>query len=321
MRAFPHTVDLRKINKNMELRRLEKALSISFGLELIKILGDSAGTMTTILITGASTGFGRSLATEALNRGHQVALAVRTPESVADLVAAHPGKAYSIRFDLTKPADAERAVKETVEQFGSLDVLINNAGYGLLAALEETTDEQLNRNLETNFAGPFRLIRAALPVMRAQKSGRVISLSAIAAYANHPGFAVYAGAKAALDAACDAAAQEVAPFGIKFTQVIPGPFRTDFIGRSLDHAPRLPDHEGTVGKFGGFLSKIDGKQPGDPAKAASLILDLLDEEKPPFRLVIGHYATSMMSKKLASSGTELESWKERGIATDFPAGS
>jgi NAD(P)-dependent dehydrogenase (short-subunit alcohol dehydrogenase family) len=277
--------------------------------------------MSTILITGASTGFGRSLATEALNRGHQVALAVRTPESVADLVAAHPGKAHAIRFDLTKPADAERAVQETVEQFGSLDALINNAGYGLLAALEETTDDQLTRNLETNFTGPFRLIRAALPVMRAQQSGRVISLSAIAAYANHPGFAVYAGAKAALDAACDAAAQETAAFGIKFTQVIPGPYRTDFIGRSLDHAERLAEYAATVGKFGAYLTKVNGKQPGDPVAASRLILDLITEEKPPFRLVIGHYATSMMTKKLASSSAELEAWKERGLATDFPAGS
>ena len=253
--------------------------------------------MKTLLITGASTGFGRALAQEALSRGHQVALAVRNPESVGDLVQEFPGKACAVRFDLTKPQDAPRAVSETLEQFGRLDVLINNAGYGLLAALEESTDEQLARNLETNFTGPFRLIRAALPLMRAQKGGHIINLSAIAAYANHPGFAVYGGAKAALDAACDAAAQEVTPLGIKFTLVIPGPFRTDFIGRSLDHAPRLPDYEGSVGKFGGFLSKMDGKQPGDPAKAASAILDLLDTEKPPFRLLIGGYAHMMFAEQ------------------------
>jgi NAD(P)-dependent dehydrogenase (short-subunit alcohol dehydrogenase family) len=276
--------------------------------------------MKTLLITGASTGFGRSLAKKALERGHQVALAVRNPESVADLVAQFPGKAHSIRFDLTKPADAERAVTETVEQFGTLDVLINNAGYGLLAALEESTDEQLARNLETNFTGPFRLIRAALPVMRGQKSGRIITLSAIAAYANHPGFAVYGGAKAALDAACDAAAQETAALGIKFTQVIPGPFRTDFIGRSLDHAPRLPDYEGTVGKFRGFLSKMEGKQPGDPAKAAAVILDLLDAEEPPFRLLIGGYAHTIFAKKLAAQDAEMKAWKEKGLPTDFAAG-
>lgn len=277
--------------------------------------------MKTILITGASTGFGRAIAEESLNRGHQVALAVRNPESVADLVARFPGKAHPVRFDLTNPADAERAVRETVEQFGSLDVLVNNAGYGLLAALEESTDEQLARNLETNFTGPFRLIRAALPVMRRQKSGRIITLSAIAAYANHPGFAVYGGAKAALDAACDAAAQETAALGIKFTQVIPGPFRTDFIGRSLDHAARLPDYEGTVGKFGGFLSKMEGKQPGDPAKAAAAILDLMDAEKPPFRFVLGNYGTTTFARKLASMEAELNAWKEKGLPTDFAPGS
>ena len=277
--------------------------------------------MKTILITGASTGFGRAIAEESLNRGHQAVLAVRNPESVADLVARFPGKAYPIPFDLTKPADAERAVRKTVEQFGSLDVLVNNAGYGLLAALEESTDEQLTRNLETNFTGPFRLIRAALPVMRGQKSGHIITLSAIAAYANHPGFAVYGGAKAALDAACDAAAQETAALGIKFTQVIPGPFRTDFIGRSLDHAARLPDYEGTVGKFGGFLSKMEGNQPGDPAKAAAAILDLMDAEKPPFRFVLGNYGTTTFARKLASVEAELNAWKEKGLPTDFSPGS
>jgi len=277
--------------------------------------------MKTILLTGASTGFGRALAKSALDRGHQVALAVRNPETVSDLVIGHPGKAVAIRFDLTEALDAERAVKETIEQFGSLDVLINNAGYGLLAALEESTDEQLTRNLETNFTGPFRLIRAVLPVMRSQKSGRVITMSAIAAYANHPGFAVYGGAKAALDAACDAASQEVAPFGVKFTPVVPGPFRTDFIGRSLEQSPRLPDYEGTVGKFGGFLSKMDGKQPGDPQKAAALILDLLNEEKPPFRLLLGGYAHTMFSKKLSSMEAEMNAWKERALPTDFPPGA
>jgi NAD(P)-dependent dehydrogenase (short-subunit alcohol dehydrogenase family) len=277
--------------------------------------------MKTILITGASTGFGRAIAEESLNRGHHVVLAVRNPQSVADLAARFPGKAHPIPFDLTKPADAERAVRETVDQFGSLDVLVNNAGYGLLAALEESTDEQLARNLETNFIGPFRLIRAALPVMRGQKSGHIITLSAIAAYANHPGFAVYGGAKAALDAACDAAAQETAALGIKFTQVIPGPFRTDFIGRSLDHATRLPDYEGSVGKFGGFLSKMEGKQPGDPAKAAAAILDLMDAEKPPFRFVLGNYGTTTFGRKLTSMEAELNAWKEKGLPTDFAPGS
>jgi len=124
----------------------------------------------------------------------------------------------------------------------------------------------------------------------------------------------------ALNAACDAAAQETAAFGIKFTQVIPSPYRTDFIGLSFDHAPRIPEYEATVGKFGAYLAKVEGKQPGDPAAAARLILDLLDEEKPPFRLVIGQYATTTFTKKLAASEAELTIWKDPGLATDFPPG-
>jgi NAD(P)-dependent dehydrogenase (short-subunit alcohol dehydrogenase family) len=277
--------------------------------------------MSIILITGASTGFGRALATTALARGHVVALGVRNPEHVADLLEQNPDRAFSVRCDLTKTADPARAVEETMGRFGRIDVLINNAGYGLLAALEETGDEELARNLETNFTGPFRLIRAVLPVMRTQMGGRIISLSAIAAYANHPGFAVYAGAKAALDAACDAAAQETASFGIRFTQVIPGPYRTDFIGRSLERSPSMPEYDSTVGKFASYLGKVDGKQPGDPLAASGLILDLLDDENPPFRLVIGRYATGMFEKKLSSMETELSAWKQRGLATDYPPGS
>jgi NAD(P)-dependent dehydrogenase (short-subunit alcohol dehydrogenase family) len=276
--------------------------------------------MKTLLITGASTGFGRSLAEEALQRGHQVALAVRNPESVADLVFQSPEKAFAIRFDLTKSEDAPNAINAIVEKYGRIDVLINNAGYGLLASLEETTDAQLQRNLETNFTGPLRLIRAALPAMREQKAGLIINLSAIAAYANHAGFAVYGGAKAALDAACDAAAQDVASYGIKFTSVVPGPFRTDFIGRSLEHSPRMPAYEATVGKFGAFLEKMKGRQPGDPKRAAKVIIDLLDAEKPPFRLLLGGYAHTMFAKKLASQEAEMNTWREIGLKTDFPQG-
>lgn len=276
--------------------------------------------MKTLLITGASSGFGRHLAANALLRGHRVMMAVRNPESVSDLVESNPETAAAISFDLTAPADAALAIGETLRCFGRIDCLINNAGYGLLAALEETTDEQLARNLETNFTGPLRLIRAVLPAFREQKAGHVISISAIAAYANHSGFAVYGGAKAALDAACDAVAQETAPYGIRFTQVVPGPFRTDFIGRSLEKGEPLAAYAATVGKFGSYLEKINGTQPGDPAAAAKAIIDLLDLEKPPVRLVLGNYATTMFAKKLTAQESELAAWRDIGIATDVAPG-
>ena len=276
--------------------------------------------MKTLLITGASSGLGRSLSEEALGRGHRVAMAVRDVASVADLLERFPGHAAAVQFDLTKKADAPRVIAETIAHFGRLDVLVNNAGYGLLAALEETTDEQLERNLETNFTGPFRLMRAALPHFRAQDSGQIINISAIAAYANHAGFAVYGGAKAALDAASDALAEEVKPFGIRITLVIPGPFRTEFIGRSLENPPHLAAYERSVGKFGTYLEKINGRQPGDPASAAKTIIDLLDAEKPPFRFILGAYANTMFARKLAAQEAEMMQWKETGSATDFLPG-
>ena len=276
--------------------------------------------MKTLLITGASTGFGRSIAKESLARGHRVVLAVRSPESVADLIEGHAGQAAAIQFDLTNPDDPAKAVAETISRYGQLDVLVNNAGYGLLAALEETTDEQIQRNLETNFTGPLRLIRAALPEMRDRKSGRIVNISAIAAYANHAGFSVYGGAKAALDAASEAIAEEVAPHGIKFTLVVPGPFRTDFISRSLENSTGLPEYAGTVGKFASILQKINGRQPGDPAKAAKVICDVIASEDPPMRLTIGAYACDRFGKKLASLRGELDRWQSTGLPTDFPVG-
>lgn len=278
--------------------------------------------MKTMLLTGASTGFGRSLAEEALSRGYQVALAVRDPEKVADLIERYPEKAKAIRFDLLQSADAPRAIAETLAHFGSLDVLINNAGYGLLAPLEGTTDEQLERNLTTNFTGPLRLIRAVLPIFREQRSGYIINLSAIAAYANHAGFAVYGGAKAALDAACEAVAEECTPFGIHFTAVIPGPFRTDFIARSLDteQAATFPEYTSTVGKFASILQRMNGRQPGDPTKAARVICELIEMEKPPNRLLLGAYATDRFSKKIAALEAEAKTMHEIGWSTDFTPG-
>jgi NAD(P)-dependent dehydrogenase (short-subunit alcohol dehydrogenase family) len=277
--------------------------------------------MKTLLITGASSGFGKSLAEEALGRGHQVAMAVRDVTSVADLIERFPDCAAAYPFDLTNKADASRIMTATISRFGHLDVLVNNAGYGLLAAFEETTDDQLERNLETNFTGPYRLMRAVLPLFREQKSGQFINISAIAAYVNHAGFSVYGGAKAALDAASEALAEEVKSFGIRTTLVVPGPFRTEFIGRSLENPPHLASYEGSVGKFGSYLQKINGHQPGDPARAAKAIINLLDAEKPPFRLILGAYANTMYSRKLATLEAEWKEWKELGIPTDFLSGT
>jgi NAD(P)-dependent dehydrogenase (short-subunit alcohol dehydrogenase family) len=220
-------------------------------------------------------------------------------------------------LDLTQPTQIESVWAQATARFGAVDVLVNNAGYGLLAALEETDNARLQRNLETNLVGPLRLIRAAIPFLRQQGHGHIISITAIAAFSNELGFSVYGAAKAGLEAATEALKGELAPFGIKVSLVVPGPFRTDFINRSLDAVPRLAPYEKTVGKFAAYLAKIDGHQPGDPRKAAEAIYQIAGTEQPPFRLVLGKYAYEKFERKLKTLGDELATWKELGLPTDF----
>lgn len=275
--------------------------------------------MKTWLITGASTGFGRQLAETVLKHGDQCVLTARQPEQLEDLVSVFAHLAIVVPLDVTQPVQIANAFGVALEHFGAIDVVVNNAGYGLLAALEETSDARLTKNLETNLIGPLRVMRAAIPIMREQKRGHIINMSAAAAFGNYPGFAVYGAAKVGLEAASEAVAGECAPFGIKVTLVVPGPFRTDFIARSLDVAPRLADYVNTVGKFETFLTRIIGKQPGDPQKAAEAIFQIAGAEKPPFRLVLGKYAYDKCEKRLKALAAELETWKAVGLPTDFPS--
>lgn len=275
--------------------------------------------MKTWLITGASTGLGRHLAETVLKNGDQCVLTARRPEQLDDLASLFAHLALAVPLDVTQPAQIAAAFAAGQERFGTIDVVVNNAGYGLLAALEETDDARLGKNLETNLVGPLRVMRAAIPLMREQKHGHIINISAAAAFGNYPGFGIYGAAKAGLEAASEAVAGECAPFGIKVTLVVPGPFRTDFIARSLDVAPRLPEYAATVGKFETFLTRINGRQPGDPGKAAEAIYQIAGGEKPPFRLVLGKYAYDKFDKRFKGMGAELEAWKSVGLPTDFPA--
>jgi len=259
-----------------------------------------------------------ALAEEALGRGDRVVLAAHNAGDIAGLASANPGRALAVALDVTDTGQTRASVDRALAEFGRIDVLVNNAGIGLLGALEEATDDQIRRNIETNLIGPLNVIRAALPTLRAQQSGRIINMSAIAAFSNEVGFAVYGGAKAALEAASESLRGELAPFGIKVTVVVPGPFRTDFIARSLDRSPPRPEYEGTVGKFAGLLARIDGKQAGDPFRAAEAIIRIADEPDPPFRLVLGRYALDKFRKKLKTLGAELDRWEAAGRDTDYP---
>lgn len=275
--------------------------------------------MKTWFITGASTGLGWHMAETALERGDQVVLTARHPDGLADRLISHGDRARVLALDVTDPAQIASAWTEGWSGFGGIDVLVNNAGFGLLAPVEETNDDALQRNLETNFLGPLRLMRTAMPDFRARGRGHVISISAIAAFANEPGFGIYGASKAALEAASEALAREVAPWGIKVSVIVPGPFRTDFIGRSLQVGPCPPAYAGTVGKFGEILQRVNGRQPGDPRRAAEAIHAIAGRDDAPFRLVLGKYATEKFGKKLKTLDAELQAWREVGLPTEFTA--
>lgn len=278
----------------------------------------AADDARTWFITGASSGFGRCLTEEVLKRGERVVAAVRSVARVGDLYAEYPDTFSAVRVDVTSEAEVKDGIASAVSTFARLDVVVNNAGYGLLGALEEVTVEQMERNLATNLMGPLLVMRAALPVMRKQGSGFIVNMSAAAAFANYMGFAVYGGAKAALDAASEALASEVAPLGINVMVVAPGPFRTDFIQRSLDRAPvQMDEYRRTCGKFAQTLDRMNGRQPGDPRKAAHAIIGAVNAEHPPFRLVLGAYAYKRFRTKLDSIGAELTEWESAGAATDY----
>jgi NAD(P)-dependent dehydrogenase (short-subunit alcohol dehydrogenase family) len=269
------------------------------------------------LITGCSSGLGRALAGRVLAHGHRVVATARQPAALADLAAAYPERCRCITLDVTSPAQVTTAVAQAAEAFGRLDVVVNNAGYGLIGALEELSEEQIERNFETNFLGALRVMRAALPVMRAQGRGHFVNISAAAAIANYAGFSVYGATKCALEAVSESLAAEVKPLGLRVTIVQPGPFRTDFIARSLEAAAlTIPAYEPTSGKFRRFLATMDGKQPGDPARAADAIIAAVAAEQPPLRLVLGKYAIEKTRRKFAAATRELDTWADVGLATE-----
>lgn len=270
------------------------------------------------LITGCSTGFGRSLAQAVLQHGDRLIATARKPEQLQDLVSQYPDNVKAIRLDVTNLNEVQAAVKAAIEAFEQVDVLVNNAGYGLIGALEEVSEEQIRRNFETNFFGALNMIRAILPVMRQQQSGHIINMSAIAGFNNELGFSIYGSAKFALEGVSEALRGEVAPLGIKVTIVEPGPFRTDFIGRSLERVEQSIDaYNATVGQFWEFLNKISGSQPGNPDKAANALIKVVESPNPPLRLVLGKYAYSKFREKIKSLTAELDTWEEIAVNTDF----
>jgi NAD(P)-dependent dehydrogenase (short-subunit alcohol dehydrogenase family) len=273
----------------------------------------------TWLITGCSTGFGRLLAQAALDRGDQVVATARDPSTLADIAKAFPKTARTTALDVTKAGAAEKAVKLATDAFGRLDVLVNNAGFGFIGAIEEATPDEYRPMFETNIIGLLETTRAALPALRKTGAGgRIVNMSSGAGIKGLQGSGHYNATKFAVEGISEALAQEVAPFGIGVIIVEPGPFRTDFLGRSISLAKReMPEYAGTAGVFRTFRANNDGKQVGDPDKAVKVILKAVDAEKPPLHLPLGVRAYALARMKIAEFTQDIDAWEEVAKATDY----
>ncbi|HEU5028621.1 MAG TPA: oxidoreductase [Spirillospora sp.] len=275
------------------------------------------GTGRVWLITGATSGFGRAIAEAALAAGDTVVAAARRPQALADLAERHPGRVNAVALDVTDHGRIADVVADVLLWHGRIDVLVNNAGRGLVGAVEETTDRELRDLMDLHFFGPAALTRAVLPHMRRQGSGAIVQLTSQGGRLSFPGVGGYSATKFALEGLTEALAGEVAPFGIKVMIVEPGAFRTSFAGGGLQMAAEMPEYAGTVGLVRKGLPDSDGKQPGDPVKAAAAILTALDAEDTPLRLPLGSDAADAVAASLDGLRAEFAAWEPLIRSTDF----
>ena len=270
------------------------------------------------LITGTSSGFGRALAEEVLERGDIAVLTARRIDSVADIAAKYPERALAVPLDVTDDADRRACVDAAIARFGRVDVLVNNAGRGSLGAAEEFTPEQLREQMDVNFFSCAEMIRAVLPSMRQRRSGHILNISSIGGRVNIGGFALYGASKFALEGYSEALRDEVAPLGIRVTLVEPGAFRTAFAGDSNVRPPRIiDDYRPVVDPIRDFLYSNNGKQAGDPRRAAKVMADVVESDAPPLRLLLGADAYGLWDAKRAAMDAETARWRAIGEDTGF----
>jgi NAD(P)-dependent dehydrogenase (short-subunit alcohol dehydrogenase family) len=272
------------------------------------------------LITGTSQGFGLELVRAVLARGESVVATSRAPDRVARLFPDAGARLMPVQLDLSDQSSITSAVDSTVSRFGRIDVLVNNAGFGMLGALEEVSEQEVANVFQINVFGLLRMIRAVLPAMRGQHRGHIVNLSSIGGLAAAPGWGIYNATKFAVEGLSEALAQEVAPMGIRVTIIEPGPFRTDFLGGSLVSAARTIDaYQGTVGPTREYRTTNDGRQRGDPARAAQAIVEIVESENPPLRLLLGENAFGRAQAKVQSMANEFDRWRSLTLSADFPA--
>jgi NAD(P)-dependent dehydrogenase (short-subunit alcohol dehydrogenase family) len=271
-------------------------------------------------ITGCSTGFGRELARATLDRGYRVVVTARRPADVADLAVGCEARALVLQLDVTKPEEIAAAVAAAEARFGRIDVLVNNAGIGYFGAVEESDDAEVRRMFEINFWGLANMTRAALPGMRARRSGHIVNISSMGGVRGAPGVGFYNATKFGLEGLSEALAQEVAPLGITVLIVEPSGFRTDWAGRSANETQHpIADYDATAGARRQQIRAISGKQPGDPARAAAAIIEAVEASHAPLRLMLGKNALAAGRAKIDSMKRDFDSWAEVSEGADFPA--
>lgn len=270
-------------------------------------------------ITGCSTGFGKEIAKAILQRGWRVVATARNPDSLKELAAGNEANLLSLPLDLEKTDQIAEAVAKALHHFGRIDVLVNNAGYGYLAAIEEGEDEAVRKLFEANFFGLVDLTKAVLPGMRMQGSGNIVNLSSIGGLTSFAATGYYHAAKYAVEGLSESLALEVGPLGIKVTIVEPGPFRTDWAGRSLlESKTMIPDYDKTAGERRRLSKQRSGKQQGDPARGAEAIIKAVTSENPPLHLLLGKPAIGLAEKKIQALQKDFDTWKEVTLSADFP---
>jgi NAD(P)-dependent dehydrogenase (short-subunit alcohol dehydrogenase family) len=270
-------------------------------------------------ITGCSTGFGRELAKLVLNRGYRAVITAREPSKILDLKVGHEGRALVLELDVTDKAEVAEAVKRAESVFGSIDVLVNNAGFGYVGAVEESEENEVRSMMETNFFGLARMLHAVLPGMRRRRRGNIVNLSSIGGLVGFPGVGYYNASKFAVEGLSESLAKEVAPLGIKVLVVEPGPFRTDWAGRSLKKSSQhIPEYVQTAGAFRERITGRSGKQAGDPVRAGEAIIKALESDNPPLHLLLGLIALETARTKIEKLSLELDAWEDTSLSADYP---
>jgi NAD(P)-dependent dehydrogenase (short-subunit alcohol dehydrogenase family) len=271
------------------------------------------------IITGTSQGLGHHLVDAALKRGDRVVATSRDPQKVQSTFPNHADRLLAISMDLRDRQQIAQVVDTTIERFGRIDVLVNNAGHGLLGAVEEVSEEEIKSVFETNVFGLIRVTQAVLPQMRKQRSGHIVNLSSIGGLIGIPGWGIYNATKFAVEGLSEALAHELKPLGIGVTIVEPGPFRTDFLGGSLSMVKsHLPDYAQTAGQTRKYQKENDGSQAGDPARGAKAMVDAVVGPNPPLHLPLGAIAFQRGTAKFAALQKEFDAWRDVALATDFP---